>query len=231
QATQNILSNPVNSAVTANPVTAAQLSGADLSPYLNPYQQDVINASVAQNERAREIAQNQANMQNTAGSAFGGSRSGVSNALTNEAYDRNDQANIANLNAQNFNQAQQAALADIAAQNQMGEFNATQNYNAQLASIQNALAGQQLGLSAANQLGNLGNSQLAMAAQQAGILGAVGDMQQQQQQAELSAAYQNWLTGKQLTLQQQNLLNAALGMIPVQETINSNGTTTTSSSP
>ena len=66
-----------------------------------------------------------------------------------------------------------------------------------------------------------------MAAQQAGILGAVGDMQQQQQQAELSAAYQNWLTGKQLTLEQQNLLNAALGMIPVQETINSNGTTTT----
>lgn len=231
QATQNILSNPVNGQVTANPVTAAQLAGTDLSPYLNPFQQQVIDASVAQNERAREIAQNQINMQNSAGSAFGGSRSGVANALTNEAYDRNSQAAIANLNAQNFTQAQQAALADIAARNQTGQFNASQGLTAQQQSIQNALAAQGLGLSAAQQLAGLGTDQFNLAAQQAGILGAVGDTQQQQQQAELTAAYQNALTNKQLTLEQQNLLNSALGMIPVQQTVTTDGVKTTRTSP
>ncbi len=230
-ASQNIMANPVNGAVTANPVTAAQLAGADLSAYLNPYQNDVINASIDQNERARQIAQNQANMQNSAGSAFGGSRSGVSNALTNEAYDRNNQSNIANLNAQNFSQAQQAALADIAARNQASQFNSSQNMTAQQQSIQNALAAQGIRLNAAGQVAQLSGNAFNLAAQQGGILGAVGDAQQQQQQAELSAAYQDWLTNKQLTMDQQNLLNASLGLIPVQQTINSNGTTKTTTSP
>src|SRR6185503_15233602 len=87
------------------------LSQADLQQYMNPFQSNVIDASINENERARQIAQNQMNMQSTAGSAFGGSRSGVANALTNEAYDRNNQSNIANLNAANFTQAQQASLA------------------------------------------------------------------------------------------------------------------------
>lgn len=230
-ATRNILANPVNGTVTANPVTAAQLAGTDLSAYLNPYQNAVINASIDQNERARQIAQNQINMQNSAGSAFGGSRSGVSNALTNEAYDRNNQSNIANLNAQNFSQAQQSALADIAARNQASQFNSSQNLTAQQQSIQNALAAQGLGLNAAGQVAQLSNNAFNLAAQQGGILGAVGDTQQQQQQAELNANYQKSLTEKQLILDQQNLLNASLGLIPVQQTINSSGTTQTTTSP
>jgi hypothetical protein len=224
-ATQNILANPVNGTVTANPVTAAQLAGTDLSAYLNPYQSGVIDASINQNERARQIAQNQINMQNSAGSAFGGSRSGVSNALTNEAYDRNNQANIANLNAQNFSQAQQAALADIAARNQIGQFNSSQNLTAQQQSIQNALAAQGLGLNAAGQMAQLSNNAFNLAAQQGGILGAVGDTQQQQQQAEMDANYQNWQYQKQLIMNQQNLLNASLGLIPVQQTSTSPGFT------
>lgn len=178
------------------------LSAADLQQYENPFQSSVIDASVNANERARQIAQNQTNMQNTAGSAFGGSRSGVANALTNEAYDRNDQSNIANLNSANFTQAQQASLA-----------------------------AKNLGLNAATTTANLNNNALQTAATQGGILGAVGDAQQQQSQTELTNTYNNWLQGKQLTLQEQNLLNSALGMIPVQQTVNTNGTTTTSSNP
>lgn len=178
------------------------LSAADLQQYMNPYQQDVINASVDQNERAREIAQNQMHMQNTAGDAFGGSRSGVADALTNEGYDRNSQQNLATLNSQNYSQAQNASLA-----------------------------AKNLQLQASGQVANLNNNAFGLAAQQGGILASVGDAQQQQQQSELDRAYAAHQAGQALTIQQQNLLNSALGMIPVQQTVNSSGTSTTSSNP
>lgn len=199
--------------VLSNPLTASQLSTTNLTPYENPYQNDVINASISQNERARQVAQVADNQRATAGNAFGGSRQGVSDALTNEAYDRNNQSNIANLNAANFTQAQNAATGDIAAQNNMKQFN----------------VGTQL--TGANELANLNNNALGVATNQAGVLSAVGDAKQQQQQTELSNTYNAWLQGQQLTLDQQNLLNSALGMIPVQQTTNSNGTTETKSNP
>lgn len=183
--------------LNSNPLTTA-----DLQQYMNPYQSSVIDASVNENERARQIAQNQTNMQNTAGEAFGGSRSGVANALTNEAYDRNDQTNLASLNSANYTQAQNASLA-----------------------------AKNLALNAATTTSNLNNNALGVASTQGGILGAVGDAQQAQQQTALTNAYQAFLTGKQLTLDQQNILNSALGMIPVQQTVNSNGTQTQSTNP
>lgn len=204
-----VATNPLYGQTANNATAGAQgilnsnpLSAADLQTYMNPFQSSVIDASINENERARQIAQNQMNAQNTAGGAFGGSRSGVANALTNEAYDRNNQSNIANLNAANYTQAQNASLA-----------------------------AKNLGLNAATTTANLNNNALGVATQQGGILGAVGDAQQAQNQTELSNAYNNWLQGKQLTIQQQNLLNSALGMIPVQQTVNSNGTTTTTSNP
>lgn len=195
---------------TANDATASAqgimgadtFSAADLAKYMNPFQDSVIDASINQNERGREIARNTSHMQDSAGSAFGGSRSGVADALTNESYDRNDQTNIANLNSANFTQAQQASLA-----------------------------AKQLGLTAATTTANLNNNGLQTAATQGGILGAVGDAQQQQQQGDYDRIYNNWLQGKQLTLQEQNILNSALGMIPVQQTVNSSGTNTTTSNP
>lgn len=178
------------------------LTGADLQQYMDPFQSNVIDASINENERARQIAQNQINMQNTAGSAFGGSRSGVANALTNEAYDRNNQSNIANLNAANFGQAQNASLA-----------------------------AKNLTLNAANQYANLNNNALGVATQQGGLLSAVGDAQQAQKQRELTDAYNAYTQGQNLTIAQQNLLNQALGIIPIQQTTTSDGTTKTSSSP
>lgn len=181
----------------SNPLTAA-----DLQQYMNPFQSSVIDASVNENERARQITQNQMNMQNSAGSAFGGSRSGVANALTNEAYDRNNQSNIANLNAANYSQAQNASL---------GAKNLT--------------------LNAANSVANLNNNALGVATNQGGILSAIGDTQQAQTQREFTDALNAYTQGQNLTLMQQQLLNQALGIIPVQQTTTSDGTSKTTSNP
>jgi hypothetical protein len=193
---------------TANAATAGAtgilnsnpLSAADLQQYMNPYTSNVIDTTNQQIGQQRQIAQNQANQQATAAGAFGGSRSGVANALTNQYYDQDTAATDAQLNQANFTQAQNASLA-----------------------------AKNLGLNAAATTANLNNNALGVATNQGGILSAVGDAQQQQQQTELSNAYQAWLMGKNLTLEQQNLLNSALGMIPVQQTVNSNGTSTTTS--
>lgn len=211
---QGILSsvgtNPLYGQTANNATAGAQgilnsnpLSAQDLQTYMNPFQNDVINASINENERARQIAQNQMNAQNAAGGAFGGSRSGVANALTNEAYDRNNQSNIASLNSTNYTQAQNASLA-----------------------------AKNLGLNAATTTANLNNNALGVAAQQGGILGAVGDAQQQQQQAELTNAYNAYSQGQQLTIAQQQLLDQALGLMPQnQGTTTASGSSTTSNNP
>jgi hypothetical protein len=228
---QGILGSNPNTTVTASPVNASTIAGTDLSPYMNPYTSNVIDASIAQNERARQIAGVSDAQKAQAAGAFGGSRSGVLSALTNEAYDRNDQQNIAGLNQANFTQAQNAAGTDAATRNQVGEFNSGQDVNAKQSSISNALAQAGFKVNAAGQLVADNNAALNTEATQAGILGSVGDMQQQQQQSELSAAYQNWLTGKSLTQAEQQMLNSALGLLPNEQTVSTSGsgssTTTT----
>jgi hypothetical protein len=225
--TQGVLNNPVNGQITANPVNASTIANTDLSPYLNPYTNDVINTTIADQERARQIAQVADAQKATAAGAFGGSRSGVMAAGTNDAYDRNTASLLAGLNQANYANAQGLAGQDVNTKNNMGQFNAGQNLTAQQNTVANNLAANNQTLSAAGQLAGLNNNSLALATQQGGLLGSVGDIQQQQNQAELSNAYNNWLTGKQLTLQQQNLLNSALGLIPVQQTVNSSGSGTT----
>lgn len=229
--TQGLLAANPNTQVNAQPYNAAQIAGTDLSPYMNPFQSQVIDASIAQNQHARDIQGVQDNAAATAAHAFGGSRQGVLQANTNAAYDRNNQQNIAGLNSANFLQAQNAAGVDVGARNASSQFNSGQNLNAQQLSISNALAQAGYKLNAAGQLVALNQADLQRGTQQAGILSAVGDAQQQQQQTELGNAFNLYQSNNQLTLAQQQLLNQALGIIPLEQTNTSDGTTTTKSNP
>lgn len=257
------------------PYDAAQLSGTDLSPYLNPYTKNVIDTTLTSQERARQTANMNDNQAATAAGAFGGSRSGVANALTNEAYDRNTGQLVAGLNQANFGQAQGAALSDIGArnaasqfnsnmayntgafnagaQNTAGQFNAGarntggmfnagqdlaaqqfnsgQNFNAQQSSIQNALAQAGFKLNAAGQLEALNQADLQRAAQQGGILSAVGDAQQQQEQRGYGDAFNLYQSNNNLEMLKQQILSQALGIIPLEQTNTTDGTTTTKQNP
>lgn len=229
--TQGLLAANPNTTVNAKPYDAAQLSNTDLSPYLNPYTKNVIDTTLSAQERGRQMQTVNDNQAATAAGAFGGSRSGVANALTNEAYDRNTGSLVAGLNQANYGQAQQGALADIGSRNAASQFNSGQNLTAQQSSISNALAQAGFKLNAAGQLEALNEADLRRATQQAGILSAVGDTQQQQQQTELGNAFNLYMSNQQMTLAQQQLLNQALGIIPLEQTNTSDGTTTTKSNP
>jgi hypothetical protein len=93
------------------------LSGSMIDQYRNPYQQDVIDTTMADLNRSRQQAQMGIDDKATAAHAFGGSRHGVLGAQTNSEYDRNAAGILAGLNATGYSQALQTAQGENANQN------------------------------------------------------------------------------------------------------------------
>ncbi len=138
-AAQSALANPVNAAQSAlaNPTSAAQISGQNLGAYMSPYTQSVINATLPIMQQNLGLQQNQQQNAASSANAFGGSRQGVQQGVTQAQGAMNMAQMAAQLNQANFAQAQQAAQYDVGQQNQvgmnnqgqannMGQFNATQ---------------------------------------------------------------------------------------------------------
>ena len=79
--------------------------------YMNPYQQEVIDYSLADIERARQGQISAEGARATAAGAFGGTRQGVTRALVDEAALRNVGNLTAQLRQQGFTQAQNLGLS------------------------------------------------------------------------------------------------------------------------
>lgn len=194
-------------------VNAGQLSGTDLSSYMNPFTQSVIQSGMNAIDAQRMQALNQVGDQAIRTGAFGGSRQGVVEGVTNAAAANQAGQLASQLMAQNFGQAQSAAQNDI-----------NRNLQAQQLNQQAGLQGAGLNLSAANQLGNL-----AGAGQQSflsGLQAALAGQQalQGQNQNVLDAQRQYYTEQQQFPLQQLQVPLQALGVSPY-------GSTTTQSVP
>ena len=123
---------------------AQQYSGPTAyQQFMSPYQQDVINTTLSEFDRQRQIQQQGVASQAIQAGAFGGGREGVQQAEYDALSDRNRAALQAQLLQQGFGQAQQAAQLGFAQQGQ-------------LATLQPTLAGQQT-----QQLGAIGTQNLA----------------------------------------------------------------------
>jgi hypothetical protein len=193
-------------------VSSTPLTGVDLSGYMNPYTQQVIDRTLADLGRQRQVQDvNDASAATKAG-AFGGSRSAVLQSLDDANYDRTAASTVAGLRQADFAQAQGAAQSDLARQLAASQSN-------QAAGLQAA----GLNLNAAGALAGMGGQQLNQALQRAGALSTAGDAQQQNQQAQLDAAYQQWQLAQQWPVQMQGLLNQTVGLIPQTGTTNTKG--------
>jgi hypothetical protein len=132
--------------VSAQNVTAQQWS--DLTPdqqakYLNPFTQNVVNTSLSAIDQARQQAVNAAGAKDIANGAFGGSRSGVAQALTNQVYGQQSAATAAALNQAGYENAQQTFGADANRALTAGQGNQQANLTAGVA---NENAGVQAGI-------------------------------------------------------------------------------------
>jgi hypothetical protein len=155
----------------ANQITAAQLGGMNLSNYMNPYTQSVINATLPIMQQANALNQNQlANAANSS-NAFGGSRQGVQQGVAQAQGAQNIGQMAAQLNQANFAQAQAAGEFDVGQQNQI----ATQNQNSQQTDLARAMQGNLANQASTNQA-NLANQALGMQGQLANQSANAGDL-------------------------------------------------------
>lgn len=155
--------------------------------YFNPFEQQVIDTSLADMEQARQRAVQQMGQQAMASRAFGGSRHGVAEALTSGEYGKQAGSMVANLRNQGYQQALQ-----LAQQQQM------QNQAA-------GLQGAQFRLGAAQQLGQMGQAQTGADLLAAQTAMGLGGARQQFAQQQMDAA-------RNLGLERLGIMQSALGL-------------------
>lgn len=210
---------------TAQQVGTQDYTGQNVSQYMNPYMQNVVDIQQREAQRQADIAGTQRAAQAVRSGAFGGSRAGVmeAEAARNLATQKGDiQAqgqNAAFQNAQQqFNAQQQANLqAQLANQGaglqaqQMGE--QSRQYGAGL-----GLQGLQTGLQAAGQLGQLGQTQYGQQLGNINLQNQLGAQQQAQQQGILNQQIQNYAMAQQYPQQQLAFMSNMLRGLPLQST-------------
>jgi len=196
----------------------AQTGAQGMSAYMNPFQQDVVDVALGDIERSRQMQQMQGAAQAQRAGAFGGSRQGVAQALTNEAALREAGRTAAGLRSEGFQfaagmgqqdaaRALQAQAANQGVDLSIQEANAQLAQQASLANQQAGLAGAGLNLQAGTQLANIGEMTQNLGFTQAAQLGQIGQQQQALSQAQLDAI-------RNLPLEQQQIINASLGINP-----------------
>lgn len=185
------------------------------SHYMNPFVQQALAPQMAQIARQGEQAKLGNAGQATQAGAFGGSRFGIQNAMTDY----------------NTQQAQSSAMGQglqSAYNNAMQQFNADQarQLQAQQANIGQQQFGANLGLQglqAANQaaqtLGQLGQNQYAQQTGNIGLQNQLGTQQQQQQQNILNQQYQDFQAQKQNPYNQLSFMQNMLAGLPMQSSV------------
>lgn len=194
--------DPTN--VQASGYTAAQLADANLDPYMNPYTQDVIDTTMADLGRARDSAMNATGLAATRGGAFGGDRHAIMESQNNADYMRQAASTSANLRNQGFQNAQNAAMADINSLNQQRSFDAQAQQAASMANAQAANERAQFVGSTAAQAEAQKQQLEAQMAMRGGGGGGSNSVAIAQANAQLKAQ------------QQQNALQAAMQMYGMQ---------------
>ena len=182
------------------------MTGAQyMSAYQNPYENQVVQATLADIERQRQISQQAQQARAVGAKAFGGTRQGIAESLANEDYLR-----------QAANTAAQLRSAGFTTAAGFGQTDAARAMEAARANAANQIAGAGIRQAAVGQLGALGAQQ-----QNLGMTGAQAVMNAAQQRQALEQAQLD--ARRNLSLQQLGITGGALG----QQLPNLGGTTTT----
>jgi hypothetical protein len=184
-------------------VTAGQLSNTNLAPYENPYTQNVINQTLPIMQQALGVNQIGNQSQAAGAGAFGGSRQGIQQGVTQAQGAMGMGQMAAQLNAANFQQAQAAAQQDI--QSRLTAAQANQGAG---------LTANQQQILASSGLGQLGTQQMQNNIANYGMLLSAGGLEQQQQQNQINAQMAKFQQAWQYPQQELGMLESALGMTP-----------------
>jgi hypothetical protein len=182
--------------ITAQQTNLGMTGPGSIGSYMNPYTSMVRENALGDLESARRAAIQQTGERATQARAFGGSRQGVAEALTNAGFAKQAATLGTTLNEQAFNQAMAMQQADI------GRRSA-----ADIANQQAGLQGAQLRLGGASQLGNLAAQQQALRLGGAQAVMAAGGARQALDQQQMDAI-------RNIGLQRLGVVQSSLGAQP-----------------
>lgn len=191
--TQQAVANRVGSQQLGAATQAAQQAAAfgpqqfqqNVAGFMSPFQQNVIDATMARLSQARAERDAAMRAQLAGSRAFGNTRRGVYEAQLAAEQDLNTAQVLANLQQQGFGQAAQLAAG---------------------------LPGQQL--QASQQLAALAPQALAQEQAFAGMLGGVGQQQRGMAQQNLDLAYRDFLEQRGYPVEQLRILQSGLTGLP-----------------
>jgi hypothetical protein len=181
---------------TAGQANLGMTGPGSIGSYMNPYTEQVRANALSDLESARRSAIQQTGERATQARAFGGSRQGVAEALTNAGFARQAGTLGTQLNENAFNNAVQLQAADLARQQQ-----------ADAANQQAGLQGAQLRLSGASQLGSLAAQQQALRLGGAQAVMGAGGARQALDQQQMDAI-------RNIGLQRLGIVQSSLGATP-----------------
>ena len=188
-------------------VQAGQLANTNMTPYMNPYETNVVKANEADIMRGATQGMNMLGAQAQAGQAFGGSRHGVAmGELGRDTVSQLAQSS-ANLRQQGYQNAQQMAQQDIG-----------NNMQANLANQQAGLQGNQQLMGGAGQMADISNLGFGMGQTLTKNLAHQGAQQQAMQQALIDSAKQNFQGYANQPQNTLGYLSQAIGASPVPQT-------------
>jgi hypothetical protein len=221
----------------AGMIRAGQLSNTNLQPYMNPYTQNVINATLPIMQQNLAQTQNQQANAASAANAFGGSKQGVQAGVTQAQGAQNMAQMAEQLNQANFSQAQGAAQQDIASRLTAAQANQNaqqQNLSRNLQAQQSNQAAQQAkinsDIAASQGLGGLGDLMNKANIANYGLLSSAGAGQSMQAQNQINAQMAKFNQAWNYPQQQLGTLLSALGMTP-HDTATTGSQTTETTTP
>ena len=184
------------SQITAQQTNLGMTGPGSIGSYMNPFTSQVRANALGDLEAARQAAIQQTGERANAARAFGGSRQGVAEALTNQGFAKQAATLGTTLNEQAFNQAMAMQQADIARQSA-----------ADIANQQAGLQGAQLRLGGASQLGNLAAQQQALRLGGGRVVKGAGGARQALDQQQMDAV-------RNIGLQRLGVVQTSLGAQP-----------------
>lgn len=194
---------------TAPTVTPKNLTDINLDDYLNPYIDNVESKALGALDRQRVQSLMQNADKAVSAGAFGGSRSGIVDGITNaqSALAAGDMS--AQLRKQGF---------DTAVANATGDIN--RDFAGQQTNATNWLQNMAQQLQAGSGLLSAGQGMSDQRLKDIAGLGQIGQQQQMQEQRELDDAKGKWDAKENYDLERLNVLLSSLGMSPYGKTEN-----------
>lgn len=213
QNAQNVAGNVANRSfgpiTGGNLITGGSPGGPQLSQYMNQYDQGVIDKVGQDYAKALEIGSRNVGSSARAANAFGGSRHGVQEALSDDLNTQNYLGTVAGLRQAGFNQAADRMAGDL-----------NRGLQAQIASGNLGLGQGQLNLAGANQQAALQDTARRAAYGDAQALQQIGLLQQAQNQQQLNFDYNQFQQQQMHPERMLALRQSILGGLPYnQQTI------------